>query len=142
MSEQNEPIFHKVTFRLSNDVYKQLDKISKNRDESLSNVIREYISKGLAKDYVEGSKDIISTIVREEMKAVLKPSVERLAKLESKSGHIAATAAFLNVQALMDLVPAERQKEVRIMFSKARVMAVNYMKKTTEEWEKEFMNVE
>ena len=135
--EKKEPIFHKVTFRLSNVIYKELEAISKNRDESISFIIREYISKGLAKDYVDDSKDIIALIVREQLQLVLKPNIERLARITSKAGHMSATAAFLNVQALMDLVPTEHKKDVREMYEKARKKAVTYMKIKTEDWNRE-----
>jgi hypothetical protein len=44
------------------------------------------------------------------------PHVERLAALSSKSGHMSATAAFLNVQAFMDLVPSEKRKNLKELY--------------------------
>lgn len=69
------------------------------------------------------------------MEIVIRPHIERLAKLASKSRHMSATAAFLNVQALMDLVPIERKKDVREMYESARKKAVEYMRTKTYEWE-------
>lgn len=135
LKEEKEPLFHKVTFRLSNDIYKELEETAKNRDESLAFIIREYISKGMAKDYVEDSRNIITSVVREQVQLALKPSVERLAKISSKAGHMAATATFLNVQALMDLVPKENRKDVREMYEKARMKAVTYMKQRAEDFD-------
>lgn len=34
----------------------------------------------------------------------------------------------------MDLVPKEKQRDVRQMYEKARKMAVDYMKNKTEDW--------
>lgn len=133
--EEKEPLFHKVTFRLNNNTYKELEETAKNRDESLAFIIREYVSKGMAKDYVEDSRSIIASVVKEQLRAELKPSVERLAKISSKAGHMAATATFLNVQALMDLVPKENRKDVRDMYDKARMKAVTYMKQKAEDFD-------
>ena len=135
LNEEKEPLFNKVTFRLSHTIYKELEDIAKNRDKSISFIVREYISKGMAKDYVDDSKDIIASIVREQLQIVLKPNVERLAKISSKSAHMAATATFLNVQALMDLVPTEKRRDVRLMYEKARKKAVTYVKQKTEDFE-------
>ena len=134
-NEEKEPLFHKVTFRLPNHTYKELEAIAKNRDESLAFIIRAYVSKGMAKDYTDDSKDTITSIVRTTIKAELKPSVERLARISSKAGHMAATATFLNVQALMDLVPKENRKDVRELYDRARKKAVSYMKMKAEDFE-------
>jgi len=46
-----------------------------------------------------------------------------LARLSSKSGHISATAAFLNVQALIDLVPKENRKDVKPMYENEMILS-------------------
>ncbi|NFL43547.1 hypothetical protein FDB61_17930 [Clostridium botulinum] len=120
---------------IDDKTYEILNNISKSEDKTLAEVTREIIKRGLAAEWVDENKDMVSSIVREELRAVLKPSVERLAKISSKAGHMSATAAFLNVQALMDLIPKERQRDVRPMYSKARKMAVDYMKNKTEDWD-------
>lgn len=61
--------------------------------------------------------------------------MERLAALSSKGGHMAARATFLNVQALMDLVPPENRKDVRAMYESASKKAVAYMHMPVEEYE-------
>lgn len=127
--------FKRFSVCVDDKTYEMLTNISKSEDKTLAEVTREIIKKGLATEWVDENKDMITTIVREELRAVLKPSVERLAKISSKSGHMSATAAFLNVQALMDLVPKEKQRPVRQMYEKARKMAVDYMKNTTEDWD-------
>ena len=69
------------------------------------------------------------------MELVLKPHTERLAALSSKSGHMAAAAAFLNVQALMDLVPKENRRSVREMYDNARKKAFAYMRTKANDWD-------
>jgi len=132
MGEEN---FYKTTIRLDKKTYEKLEQITKNRDEKLAFVIRKYIEKGLAMEYVDESKDIIATLIREQLEVVMKPHIERLAALSSKSGHMSATAAFLNVQALMDLVPKENKRNVREMYENARKKSAAYMKTKTEDWE-------
>ncbi len=131
MSKSN---FYKTTLRLDKETYDKLNKIAQSRNESLASVIRETIEKGLALDWVDENTNLIAQIVRQQMEIVIKPHIERLAALSSKTGHMASTATFLNVQAFMDLVPLERKKDVRILYEKARKKAVEYMRTRTEDW--------
>ena len=130
MGEQN---FYKTTLRLTKDTYNKLNNLAEKRDEPLANIIRETIERGLASEWVDENTDLIAKIVREQLEIVLKPKIERLAKIGSKAGHMSATAAFLNVQALQDLVPKELRKSPVEMYEKARVKAIAYMKNKTED---------
>jgi len=118
-----------------------INTIVENTGKSEAEVTRELIKKGLANNWVDESEDIIASIVRQQMEVVLKPHIERLAKLSSKSGHMSATAAFLNVQALMDLVPDERRRNTLEMYESARKKAAAYMKTKTEDWDNENLNL-
>lgn len=134
--------FYRTSITLDKDTYTKLNEIATNRDESLANVIRENIKKGLASEWVDENKDLIVMIMRQQMEAIIKPHIERLAKLSSKSGHMSATAAFLNVQALLDLVPKENRKNVKSMYDSARKKAVEYMRIKTDDWEQDFNSKE
>lgn len=139
MNEKNEnkedsKDFYRTSLSIDMKTYKELSEIAKNRGESLANIIRENIKKGLASEWVDENKDLLSMLIRQQMEVVIKPHIERLAKLSSKTGHMSSTAAFLNVQALMDLVPKERRKNVMEMYENARKKAVKYMKTNTEDW--------
>lgn len=127
--------FKRFSVCVDDNTYESVNNIAKSENISLADATREIIKKGLAAEWVDENKDLISSIVREELKAVLKPNIERLAALSSKSGHMAATAAFLNVQALMDLVPNDRRRNVREMYDSARKKSVEYMRTKTEDWD-------
>lgn len=127
--------FYKTTIRLDRETYKTLNNIAVNKNEPLANIIRETIKEGLINKITEENADLIAVTVRQQLEIVLKPHIERLAALSSKSGHMSATAAFLNVQALMDLVPTEKRKDVLAMYESARKKAVAYMRTNTKDWE-------
>lgn len=129
--------FQQVHLRVDDNTYSKIKIIANKSGNSVSDVVRKLINDGLTLQVGNENKDILASIVREELQAVLKPNIERLAAIESKSGHMAATAAFLNVQALMDLVPKERQKNVRAMYESARKKAVAYMRSKTNDFENE-----
>lgn len=132
------PDLKKVSVKLHQDKYEIIETIAGKRGVNLSEVIRNLIDKGLEERVLEENTDLIAQIVRQQLDIVLKPHVERLAKLSSKSGHMAATASFLNVQALMDLVPPERKKEVRTLYESARKKAAAYMRIPAAEFENDF----
>lgn len=50
------------------------------------------------------------------------------------------TSTFLNEQALVDLVPVKRQREIRIIYENARKQAVQYMIINTSDFNNEFDN--
>ena len=126
--------FYKSTIRLDKNTYDKLEQIANQRGEKLANIIRETINKGLASEWMDENKELIANTVRQQIDIAIKPHIERLAKLSSKSGHMSATAAFLNVQALMDLVPDTKRKATREMYDSARKKAAAYMKTPTEDW--------
>lgn len=134
---KGEPNFYKSTIRLDKETYEQLDEMAKNRNEPLANIIRETINKGLASDWVDENTNLIARLIRQQMEIVIKPHIERLAALSSKGGHMSATAAFLNVQALMDLVPDERRKDVVAMYNDARKKSAEYMRTRTSDFERD-----
>lgn len=135
MSEQN---FYKSTIRLDQETYSKLNAIAESRKEPLANVIRETINKGLAMDWSDENAHLIAMVVKKQVDNAMKGHVDRLAKLSSKSGHMSATAAFLNVQALLDLVPPENKKDVHEMYESARKKAIEYMRTKTTDWENDF----
>lgn len=126
-----------IHLRVDDELYETIGNIANKSGESKAEVVRELVRKGLQKEITEDNSDYLATLIREQMDIVIKPHVERLAAISSKSGHMSATAAFLNVQSLIDLVPAERRKEPKEMYEKARKKAVLYMKTKTDDFNNE-----
>lgn len=119
-------------------VHDQIETIAANKGVSFSEIVRDLVNKGLNERIYEENTELIAYVVRQQLEIVLKPHIERLAALSSKSGHMSATAAFLNVQALMDLVPKEHRKDVRVMYESARKKSAQYMKTKAEDWKNDF----
>lgn len=123
----------KTSVKLYQRQYDAIERMAKNEGTSISDVMRELIDRALTEKVTEENTDLIAHIVKKQLEVVLKPHVERLAALSSKGGHMAARATFLNVQALMDLVPPENRKDVRAMYESASKKAVAYMHMPVEE---------
>jgi len=126
--------YHRFTLAIDEATFNAIQTRVKATGHKKADVTRELLKRGLASDWVDESTDLIARVVRQQVEIVMKTHVERLAALSSKSGHMSATAAFLNVQALMDLVPKEQRKDVRVMYESARKKAAGYMKTKAEDW--------
>lgn len=125
----------KTSVKLYQRQYEAIERMAKNQGMSISDVMRELIDRALTEKVAEENTDLIAHVVRKQVEVVMKPHIERLAALSSKGGHMAARATFLNVQALMDLVPSENRKDVRSMYDNASKKAATYMKMRVEEFE-------
>lgn len=128
----------RFTITLDEKTYNQIKVLSEKRGEGLTESIRYLLNRSLSLEYSDQSIDLISQIVRKQMDLVIKPHIERLAKISSKTGHMAATSTFLNAQALVDLAPEERRRDIKPMYEKARKQAVEFMRSKTSEYENDY----
>lgn len=130
-----EERIHPTTIRLDSETYNLLKNIAEKNQTTLAEILRQIIKKGLERDYVDNSEDLIAEIVHKELEVVIKPHINRLAALISKSGHASVASMFLNAQSIMDFVPTEKRKDVKEVHEKAMKKAVAYMKNPLTELE-------
>ena len=88
---------------------------------------RDYIIQGLNGNLTQDNLEFIAPIIREQLRSVLAPFVERLAKLTSKTCVQAGTAAYLSAEAILRFVPSELQLDVEEAYEAARKKAVRYL---------------
>ncbi|HZK53242.1 MAG TPA: hypothetical protein VFC84_03440 [Desulfosporosinus sp.] len=75
----------RVSVKFHENLYDQLLKISENNGENLSETIRKLMVRGLNERVYENNTDLIAQVIRQQMEIVMKPHIERLAALSSKS---------------------------------------------------------
>lgn len=109
--------------------YNQIKDISEKRHCSMSEVGRSYIQDGLNGDITKSNIDFVAGIIREQLKIILYPSVERLAALSAKTCMQASTSAYLNAEALARFVPLNQQMELEQAYNAARKKAALYLKR-------------
>lgn len=124
----------KVTIKIDEDVYGVIEKMAKKNGENFSEQARILLGKSLNLEWFKDNEDQMASLIRSQMEIVIKPHIERLASLSAKTGHMASTATFLNVQAFMDLVVPEKKKDVKVLYENARKKAVEYMRTPTDEY--------
>lgn len=115
-----------VTYEM--ETYKALEKIAEEREISIPEVIREYTEQGLKGDNLIENMDIIANIIREQLKLILDPAVNRLAALSSKASIQSATAAYLTAETINKFVPEEYREEYYDVYQKARKKGVEYVR--------------
>ncbi len=120
-----------VTFDYA--TYKQIKLIADKNGCSMSDIVRNFTIEALNGELTKDNIDFISAIVREQLKVVLQPSIERLAALSAKTCVQASAAAYLNAEAIAKFVPLSLQMEVTESYEQARKKAVAYTKSKLEE---------
>lgn len=124
----------KVNIGLEDEVIEQLTLIAAKKNITPTALCREYIYQGLSGQLCENNLDIITKILREQMQAQLKPSVERLAGLVVKTGIMAASTNYLSAEALASFVPDNKKREFDEAYALARKKGIYYMRsKPTED---------
>ena len=72
---------------------------------------------------------MITHIIREQLRDILKPDIERLAALSAKTCVQSSTAAYLTAETISKFVPLQEQEEFRECYEKARKKGVEYTRR-------------
>lgn len=117
------------------ETYEIIKLIALKEHRSMNDVVRSWVYEGLNAQVGKDNIDLITRIIREELKNILSPSVERLAALSAKTCVQAATSSYLNAEVIANLLPLDQQQEFKEIYERARKKGVYYTKSkdTTEE---------
>lgn len=114
-----------IRFRVDPEMKKQWLALCQARDESEAELGRKIVANAIAQGGIENSLDEVVAIIRQSLKDVLAPSVERLAKINAKAAQASATSMYMNTQAIAN----SGQDAIKI-YEEARKKAINYVKAT------------
>lgn len=115
-----------VTFTI--DTYNQIKLVADKRGISMSELVREWSMEGLNGTLTENNLDVLAPIIRDQLRNILEPAVDRLATLSAKTCVQAGAAAYLSAEAILKFVPEEEKEEVVKSYESARKKAVLYMR--------------
>lgn len=110
------------------NTYNAIKAIAHKENRDMNDVVREWTLKGLNGDVTEKNLEVIVPIIREQMKNVMEPMMERMIALSAKTCIQSGTATYLSADAILKFVPKEQREEVRDSYEKARKKAVEYMR--------------
>lgn len=119
----------RISVTFDDDVYRQLKLIADKNGDSVASVVRELVQRSLDGELTAANLTFITSIIREQLKDVIQPFIERLAALNAKTGVQAGAAAYLAAEAIAKFVPNNMQAEVTETYEQARKKAVAYMQR-------------
>lgn len=119
----------RISITFDDEVYRQLKLIADKNGDSVAGVVRELVQRSLDGELTAANLTFITSIIREQLKDVMQPFVERLAALNAKTGVQAGAAAYLAAEAIAKFVPGNMQAEVTETYEQARKKAVAYMQR-------------
>lgn len=128
----------KRSINFSPDTLKTLDTLAAKNNTTTSELVRQFVEKGLSVDGYKQDVDFIASILRQELlavyhiediKAVVEQQTNRIAKMHMKSGKIDAAAFFLLIKVLMNLAHEGTEDEFDQMLNEAVTLGVGYMQK-------------
>ncbi len=128
----------KRSINFSPETLKTLDTLAAKNDTTTSELVRQFVEKGLSVEGYRQDIDFIASIIRQELmaiyhiediKAVVEQQTNRIAKMHMKSGKIDAAAFFLLVKVLMNVAHEGTEDQFDQMLNEAVTLGVDYMQK-------------
>lgn len=128
---------HQKTKRIyvsfSDEDYEQIRNIAHKQNKSMSEVVRDFSIEGLNGTVGAANIDMITTIIRTQLRDVMRPSIDRLAALSAKTCVQASTAAYLTAETVARFVPDNLQLDVKDAYESARKKGVEYTRRASSE---------
>ncbi|MGK5511959.1 hypothetical protein [Brevibacillus formosus] len=108
-----------LKIRVDSDLKNALLALASRRGETMADVCRKALLDATQKGVLTDGEDAIVKIVRNCLRDVLKPTEERLAKINAKAAIASGTAMWMNMQVL-----SEAGYDAQEVYTKARKKAV------------------
>ena len=119
---------HKRSVKFKAKSIEEMQKIAAFRNVTVSDIVREYVDKGLTVDSYKEDTDFITEIIRQELKDILEPQINRIVKMLMKIGKVSAGTMYSNLN-LIQLINDEDQQAYLEMITRSLKLGVDYMKK-------------
>lgn len=123
----------RISVTFDDDTYKQLKNIAGRSNISVAETVRRYTQETLNGQVNKDNLDLITRILREQIKVILERYFERIIALQAKTCVQAGTAAYLSAEALSSFVPDHLQKDFLDAYEAARKKAVLYTRQNQSE---------
>lgn len=116
-----------ITVKVKPNIDEELKRLSAKTNRPVAELVREFIDKGLNINGYKNETDFIREQIREELKSILLPNIERLIKIIVKSGITSASSFFLTGKVLSELVAPSRQLELKEILEEAKKLGIAYI---------------
>jgi hypothetical protein len=116
--------YKRLPVYLTLDIYNAVEVFAKNNKESLSNVARDLITKGIRQEVISENINVVSDVVRRVVRDVIRAETDRLAKLIVKNMKASAASMYQGAQIVEDI----GQNKGKDILENSIKMAVEYIK--------------
>ena len=117
----------RMSFAVSEKMKSELETIATKRHISTSELIRDYIDKGMNVDKTKQDIDFIRAQLREELEIMLKPQFNRLAKLHMRVGMMTVAFCYFTSKIVHLFVPLEDRKSYEELIYNSKHEAAAYL---------------
>ena len=116
-----------MSFAISEKMKAKLDVVAAKQHITTSELIRGYIDKGMNVDKTASDIDFIRKQIREELEIMIKPQVNRLAKLHMRVGMMTVTFCYFASKLFHLYVPLDDRKSYEEIMYNAKHDAAAYL---------------
>ena len=120
------PKTQKRSVVFSTENLEQIEKLAIKKNVFASDIIREFVGKGLAVNGYEENIDTITAIIHQEIEASIKSLANRLAGMINRLTIISAAGYYANIAAVSDLIDKDRYSSFEKIEKLARKRALVY----------------
>jgi len=117
----------RMSFAVSEKMKSELDVIAAKRHITVSELIRDYIDKGMNVDKTASDIDFIRKQIREELDLMLKPQVNRLAKLLMRIGMMTVSFCYFTSKIIHYFVPFNDRTSYEELMAMSKHDAAAYL---------------
>jgi hypothetical protein len=117
----------RMSFAVFEKMKTELDTIAAKRHITTSELIRDYIDKGMNVDKTASDIDFIRKQIREELELMLKPQVSRLVKLLMRIGMMTVSFCYFTSKIVHRFVPFTDRASYEEVMAEAKHNAAAYM---------------
>ena len=117
----------RMSFAVTEEKKSELDVIAAKQHITTSELVRGYIDKGMNIDKTVSDIDFIRSQIREELDIMLKPQINRLAKLLMRIGMMTVSFCYFTSKIVHLFVPLEERTSYEELLSTCKHDAAAYL---------------
>jgi len=130
MNPKPKPHTKRVTFHLTTDMVKTLEKQADQTGQNISQIIRKALDKYFDLEAQREDTDFFTGLIRPIVHEEIGKQANRLAAMLFKVGIITSSNYFLAVRTLSDVISPSMQEDFKNINANARKLGIDYMKQS------------
>ncbi|GHV18076.1 hypothetical protein FACS18949_18130 [Clostridia bacterium] len=105
----------------------KLEQLAASKHITVSELVRTFVDKGMEVDGYRQDAEFLTKLIHDELESQLAPAVNRIVKMQMKTGKISSGLFFAVVRLLLDNMDGAQDYSIEEFFKKYMQMGVDYM---------------